>query len=122
MNKRNVMIWGRNFDLPINYKILNDGSMTKMQTKAIETLLSNEDIFDEIKKSVDEYVVNNSDGLDSVDNIFKYVIPKCFYIPGDESGSIVGLMCNFKFDMEHGLAIMFENGKMKKIGSQDIML
>jgi hypothetical protein len=31
-------------------------------------------------------------------------------------------MCNFKFDMEHGLAIVFEDEKLKKIGPQEIVL
>lgn len=59
--------------------------------------------------------------MDSVDNIFKYVIPKTISVPKAKK-RVVAIMCNFKFDMEHGMAIVFEDEKIKKIGPQDIVL
>jgi hypothetical protein len=31
-------------------------------------------------------------------------------------------MCNYKFDMENGLAIVFENEEAIEVGKQDIIL
>ena len=31
-------------------------------------------------------------------------------------------MCNFKLDMEHGIAVIFEDGKFKTAGPQDLIL
>lgn len=28
----------------------------------------------------------------------------------------------YKFDMEHGFAVVFENGQFKRVGTQDIVL
>ena len=35
---------------------------------------------------------------------------------------VVAVMCDFKFDMENGLAIVFENEKFKEVGYQDLVL
>ena len=35
---------------------------------------------------------------------------------------VVAIMCNYKFDMEHGIAIVFKNEMFSKIVSQDIIL
>ena len=40
----------------------------------------------------------------------------------NEEKRIVALMCNYKFDIENGIAIVFENEKLKDIGIQDIIL
>ena len=76
------------------------------------------------KNDVEKYVIKNGlkdMGMDSVDNIFKYVIPKTISVPKAKK-RVVAIMCNFKFDMEHGMAIVFEDEKIKKIGPQDIVL
>jgi hypothetical protein len=47
-------------------------------------------------------------------------IEKCIFVPDEKN--ICAIMCNFKFDMEHGMAIVFEGGKFKEIGAEDIDL
>ena len=49
-------------------------------------------------------------------------IPKSVLIPREKEKRVVALMCNYKFDMEHGLAIVFENEQFKTVGPQDIIL
>ena len=56
-----------------------------------------------------------------IDNIFKYVIPKRIFIPRTDK-KIVAILCDYKFDMENGIAVVFENEKFKEIGVQDIIL
>ena len=58
----------------------------------------------------------------NVDNIFKYVIPKIIYVPNNCKKRTVALLCNFKFDIEHGLALVYENEKLVNIVSQDEIL
>ena len=59
---------------------------------------------------------------DKIENIFKYVMPKEIFVPHTEKHRNVAIMCNYKFDIEHGLAVLFENGQFKKVGPQDIAL
>lgn len=56
-----------------------------------------------------------------IDNIFKYIMPKSIFVPRTEQKE-VAIICNYKYDMEHGIAIVFENERLKEIGMQDIIL
>jgi hypothetical protein len=77
------------------------------------------------KEAVERYCIDNSneEEIDKpIANIFKYVIPKYIYVDnlcGDTR--IVALMCNFKFDMEHGLAVVFTNEKFDEVGEQGLV-
>lgn len=46
----------------------------------------------------------------------------CWFVPHSKKSPKLALMCNYKFDPEHGIAIVFENGKYKEIGEQDIIV
>ena len=119
MNKIKMNIWGRDFDLPVMIK-----QFKGIQKDAVEKFTSCEKVVNEAKNDVEKYVIKNGlkdMGMDSVDNIFKYVIPKTISVPKAKK-RVVAIMCNFKFDMEHGMAIVFEDEKIKKIGPQDIVL
>ena len=49
-------------------------------------------------------------------------MPKSLFVRRDEAKRIVAIMCDYRFDMEHGLAVVFENEQFKMIGEQDIIL
>ena len=124
MNKIKMNIWGRDFDLPVIIKQFKGKEITDIQKDAVEKFTSCEKVVNEAKNDVEKYVIKNGlkdMGMDSVDNIFKYVIPKTISVPKAKK-RVVAIMCNFKFDMEHGMAIVFEDEKIKKIGPQDIVL
>ncbi len=124
MSNIKTEIWEREFNLPIIIKQFKDKEITDIQKEAVECFMNNLDIVDSAKKNVEEYVINNGlseTGKNSVDNIFKYVIPKSIYIP-KEKKRVVAIMCNYKFDMEHGIAIIFEEEKFKTVGPQDLIL
>ena len=73
----------------------------------------------ELKK----YCAENSDGIvevQDIDNIFKYVVPAYVFVVRDEEHRTVALICYYKFDPEHGLAMLFENEELKEIGEEDI--
>lgn len=77
------------------------------------------------KTQVEEYVMTNNkesfpDG--KMDNIFRYVMPVKIFVPHDKEHGLAAILCNYRFDMEHGLAVLFENGTYKSVGSQDTVL
>ena len=81
-------------------------------------------IFDSAESEVEKYILKNGlkeNGISEVDNIFKYVMPKSISVPKAKK-RVVALMCNYKFDMEHGIAVIFEDEKFKKVGPQDLVL
>ena len=73
---------------------------------------------------IKHYIERTSDTdvkAEKIDNIFKYVIPKRIFIPRTDK-KIMAILCDYKFDMENGIAVVFENEKFKEIGVQDIIL
>lgn len=127
MNKCKITLWGREFELGIEYDCYSGEEVTPEQenvlTKFIETV--NDDDLKYLKSMIIDYILeNNLKNIESdhIDNIFKYVIPKYLYIIRNEGKRVVALMCNYKFDMENGIAIIFEDEKAVNIGKQDIIL
>lgn len=69
---------------------------------------------------VEQYIMkyNGSEiAVDHIDNIFKYVMPKSVLVTRNDKEQCFAVMCNYKFDMEHGLAVVFENKKFKTVGA-----
>ena len=124
MSKMKMMIWGREFELPVIIKRFKGKEITELQSEAVSELEVHRDMIDASLDEVKSYVLKNGlagSGIDEVENIFKYVIPKSISVPKANNRTIA-IMCNYKFDMEHGIAIVFENEKFKQIGPQDIVL
>ena len=122
MSKQILNIWNRDFEKDITYEIFSDKPVTEKQ-KAIADGLSAVD-FSESLEGVIKYIkkYNSRDlGEDRIDNIFRYVIPKRIYITQSEEEEFA-IMCNYKFDMEHGIAVVYKGGKFKEAGPQDIIL
>lgn len=122
-NKENFVIWGREFELNIVLQNFPGEEVTSNQKKVVDALSTFD--FETALNPLKEYIMkyNSEDvGCPEISNIFKYVIPKGVLIPRENEKRVVALMCNYKFDMEHGLAIVFENEKFKTVGPQDIIL
>ena len=122
-NKVKCTIWKREFDLNVVFQNFPGEEVTTNQEKISDSLESFD--FDRSLMKVKEYIMKwNSEDVDSpeINNIFKYVIPKSVLIPREDKKRVVALMCNYKFDMEHGMAIVFENEELKEVGPQDIIL
>ena len=124
MNKMNMNIWGRGFELPVIIKQFNEKDLTETQEKAVEEFKHCESVVNAAKSEVEKYILENGlkeNEIFEVDNIFKYLIPMSISVPKAKE-RVVAILCNYKFDMEHGIAIIFENEKLKDIGPQDLIL
>lgn len=124
MSKIKAEIWGREFELPIIVKKFSGEDSTETQKEAVERFKNNLQLINAAKPEVEKYILENGlkdNGITEVDNIFKYVIPKTISVP-QVKNRVVAVMCDFKFDMENGLAIVFENEKFKEVGYQDLVL
>lgn len=126
MNEVKITIWGREFNLKVDFDVYEGEEVSALQSAALSEFVSNVSLLDATLPSVKAYCLkmNGQDiGEAVIDNIFKYVIPQSIYIPRwpDES-RVVGLMCAYKFNLEDGLAIVFKNGRFYEIGTQNIIL
>ncbi len=132
MNKLKISIWNRDFELPITIRTFDGEDISDVQREAVDALESkfivngsspNEktSIVDYTKPMLEDYILKDyrkPNNLSEIDNIFKYVIPRSIYIPYSSKRTIA-ILCNYKFDAEHGLAIVFEEEQFKKICNQD---
>ena len=122
-NSVNLNIWGRDFELNIVFQNFPGEEVTVQQKNVVDSLHSID--FNESLELVKDYIMKyNSEDLGGAEitNIFKYVIPKSVLIPRESEKRVTALMCNYKFDMEHGMAVVYENEKYKAVGPQDIIL
>ncbi|MCD8396909.1 MAG: hypothetical protein LUD12_06990 [Lachnospiraceae bacterium] len=125
MNKVALNIWGRQFDLEVEYDCFKNEEILPSQKSALAAFCNAQDAIVISEKLVEKYCVeNNAEEIDatSIDNIFKYVIPRYLYVARSKQKHIVAIMCDYRFDMENGLAVVFENEKPVKVGVQDIIL
>ena len=121
---KKLLIWNREFDLRVIFDSY-DEEVLPIQEQALEAFLKSENTIQESKQQLEKYILNDEyaeiEG-NSIDNIFKYVIPTDIYIPRTPETRTVALLCDYRFDEEHGIAIVFENEQFKEIGEQDIVL
>lgn len=124
MNKVDINLWGRDFSLNAVLHCFDGEIPSEIQKEALAGFTPNTEELEKAYDILSKYVLNNGGkdiGIIEVDNIFKYVMPKIIIIPRTKT-KIVAIMCNFKFDPEQGIAVVFENAKFKEVGVQDIIL
>ena len=117
-----VNIWNRDFELDCDYQNYPGESVTVNQEKAVK-LIPNVD-FSKAKALVEQYIYKNNQTEVKemeISNIFRYVMPKSFVIPREDN-VVFALFCDYRFDMEHGIAIVFEGEDCKEVGPEDIVL
>jgi len=100
--------------------ILRNGN--KHLNKANEVLSEIIKIFKNLRPIIIQSEVNKEEIGGEIDNIFKYIIPLDIYISRNQKQRTIAIMCKYKFDLEHGIAIIYRNGKLSKIGLQDIII
>ena len=119
-----INIWKRNFELPIEYDCFSNEKVTVEQMNALNDFLKNISLLDKAKVFVEKYCskyLELDEENKNKENIFTYIIPHYIYVKRDDKPKIA-LMCKYKYDLEHGLAIVFhQNGKIE-VGLQDIIL
>ena len=64
----------------------------------------------------------NDDENPIKDNIFSYIKPECLFVKRDKESSRIAMMCKYRYDLEHGLAVVFSSDGEVTVGMQDIIL
>ena len=124
MSKQKLIVWGREFELDVIIGCYSGEEILPFQKEALKEFLSCENLIDNSLDKVKAYCVNrNEEEIDGiVENIFKYVIPRSLYVQRNpNSEHVVGLICAYKFDPEHGLVVVFKNEQFYAIGGEGII-
>ena len=125
MNKVNIKIFKRKFELPVSYEYYDSEEIEEYQKIALESFLKHQEILENIPNDLINYLKKDNPQKfkdKKIDNIFKYIMPDKLYVGRNSKKRVVTLLCDYKFDLEHGIALMFENEKLVKIATQDIIL
>ena len=118
-------IWGREFNIEVVFEDLDDQGVNEEQWSALGHIIAEWNAIDDSAPALKAYCSKQNNPTSEIgffENVFRYVIPKYIFVPRDQSCRVVALMCDYRFDPEHGLALVFENEKLKEIGPQDIIL
>lgn len=124
-DKITLKIWNREFHLDVIYDCYAEENVTSLQIETFNYLNKNNNFISNTLENVKEYCVDNYGSaitLSDLSNIFKYVVPKSIFIKRDDQNHVFALMCHFKLDMEHGLALVFRENKLIEIGEENIIL
>ena len=118
---KKLIVWGREFYLEVIYDVYEGEQLLDIQKEAIVAFEAASDDILKSYKQLEEYCIKRDGDLIEVPikNIFKYVMPQALYVKRNEKKRVVSLLCNYRFDEEHGIALTFENEKLKGIGTQD---
>lgn len=77
------------------------------------------------KVSVEKYCKNQviaDSKNENNGNIFYYVKPEYLFVKRDSVDVRILLMCKYRYDIEHGLAVVFATDGSITVGPQDIIL
>ncbi len=120
-----LSIWGRDFSLPVKYDCYEGETITEEQNASLRNFVDHPVWLEKAKKKVESYCkdrVLQDDENDKKDNVFSYIKPEYLFVKREDINPRILLMCKYRYDLEHGLAIVFsKNGKII-VGSQDIIL
>lgn len=117
MRKIKMNIWGREFKIDVIYDVYKGEKILEIQREALERFIDNSNAVNGALDSVKRYCLKDENmvGVKTIDNIFKYVIPTAIFVERSKKSRKILLLCNYKWDYEHGLELSFENEQFKKI-------
>ena len=120
-----LTIWEREFSLPIEYDCYEGEDVTKEQKTAVNNFAKHKEWIDASKSIVEafcrEQVLEDEDNQKK-DNIFSYIKPDYLFVKRDDENPRVAMMCKYKYEPEHGLAIVYSTDGKATVGIQDIIL
>ena len=127
INEVKLNVWEREFVLPVRYDCFDDEEVTDQQKAAVNNFISHLKWLDAAKRRVEEYcrsAVESDYQNQKKGNIFSYVRPEYLFVKRDEKRnySRLALMLRYKYDIGHGLAVIFNDNGDAKVSSQDEIL
>lgn len=120
-----IIIWGRKFILPVEYDCYEGEEVTKEQLQAFRKFKSHTEWIEHSKIIVEDYcreqVMSDEENAQK-DNIFSYIKPECLFVKRDKKNPRIAMMCKYRYDLEHGLAVVFTFDGEVAVGMQDMIL
>lgn len=106
-----MQLFGKSWEIPLSVVVLKDRGIEQNQVKAYEDFSTN---LQEVLRAAEQAIFKLAHG--------KTTIPEAVHFPSARPKPTFGVLFQSGVDEEHGLAAKFENGKLTKVGPQDIVL
>ncbi len=130
-NNKNECFFDYNFldrgiSLNIIFDVFDDEEISLVQKKTYSEFMDNiKEIFNKTFNALKDYCSKNYNISLNETNFYKYIVPKQIYIKRESNGNNycrLAILCNFKEDVENGLAVVCKNNEIIEVGMQDIIL
>ncbi len=111
--------------MTVEYDCYSGESVTKEQEMALKEFSLHPEWIANAKNALEDYCkerVSEDDENSKKDNVFSYIKPDYLFIKRDKDHPRVAIMCKYRYDPEHGLAIVFSHEGEVTVGLQDIIL
>ena len=127
MSRIVMSTWGKEITLEVRFDLLDDERISSMQAYALGTIFVSWAVMNGALDALRSYCLEHDGdmlasecGTARIDDIFDVVEPYSLFVVRDDSKRSVALMCHYRLDPEHGLALLFENERLTQIGPEDI--
>ena len=116
-------LWGRAFSLKVEYECYEGEVINEEQNNAVRHFASHPEWLEAAKPLVEDYCrkqVQADDNNHKKDNIFSYIQPIEIYVKNDRLKRL-GIMCNYRYNEDDGIAIVFYPDGKISVGEQGLM-
>ncbi len=123
INALTMNIWGKEFRLDVEFENEEGEELLLNQIRAFRKFSELKDL-PECLEDVKQYCLRKSFRYikgKEIDDIFTLVYPLKLYIVRSETRREVILLCQYRYDMENGVAIDFVDEELFKIGNRHMI-
>lgn len=124
ITKANLVIWGKQFSMPVQYAGPAEPEASADLDQAIQAFIADSaDITSKSILKLKAYIKGKAETIGSVapENLFDSITPQMLLVTIDEGDALIALLCGFKFDPEHDIALIFRNNSLDEVGNQDLI-
>jgi hypothetical protein len=119
-------VWGTAYNLPVEYCDSIDADCAVAVEQSLLCFSANSAaIIEEARTAVTSYVQKTAYaiGISDSESLEACVEPQMLLVRADEDKSVnIAVLCGFKYDPEHDLAMVFSDQKLVEVGNQDLVV
>ena len=120
-----LVIWGRKLTLPVIFDYYTGENITKEQKNALKQFIIHPEWVANSKTYVEDFckeALMDDEENEKKDNIFSYVKPESIFVKRKGLSPNIVLLCKYRYDIEHGLAVAYDSEGVIKVGIQDSIM
>lgn len=118
-----ICFWNKIIQLPLEFDCYKGEEITEEQIKALGRFVAHPEWIRSSKNSVQEFCNKCALGKgEESRKVEECIIPEAVYVKRDDKCPRVAILCKFRYDLEHGLAMVFDYEGAVHVGIQDIII